>query len=133
MTLSRPAPFFKSQNRTGKSPFIFCKENGEPSSQEHSDFTHVRRRAILIAAKSGKSIECFRFHDLRHLFAVEALRKGMGIYELSQHLGHTSVKTTEIYLSHLTPMEKKSAKNPNVKKIEGSEETNRANCWRLNV
>ena len=45
----------------------------------------------------------FRFHDLRHLFAVEALRGGMSIYALSKHLGHTSVKTTEIYLAFLTP------------------------------
>jgi integrase/recombinase XerD len=42
---------------------------------------------------------------LRHWFAVEALRDGMGIYKLSKHLGHTSVKTTEIYLNFLTPDE----------------------------
>ena len=47
----------------------------------------------------------FRFHDLRHLYAVESLRSGTSIYRVSQHLGHTSVKTTEIYLSHLTPDE----------------------------
>jgi len=123
--LSREAlSFFKSQVRTGKSPFIFCKENGEPFSQAHSDFTHVRRRAISIAAKSGQSLERFRFHDLRHLFAVQALRNGMGIYELSQHLGHTSVKTTEIYLSHLTPVEKKSVKNPSYIKNPDYEEEN---------
>jgi integrase/recombinase XerD len=46
---------------------------------------------------------------LRHLFAVEALRAGMGIYALSKHLGHTSVKTTEIYLSFLTGDEAESA------------------------
>ena len=27
----------------------------------------------------------------------------MSIYALSKHLGHTSVKTTEIYLAFLTP------------------------------
>jgi integrase/recombinase XerD len=47
----------------------------------------------------------FRFHDLRHLYAVESLRSGLSIYRVSQHLGHTSVKTTEIYLAHLTPDE----------------------------
>jgi site-specific recombinase XerD len=40
-----------------------------------------------------------------HLFAVEMLRGGASIYRVSQHLGHTSVKTTEIYLAHLTPEE----------------------------
>jgi integrase/recombinase XerD len=47
----------------------------------------------------------FRFHDLRHLYAVETLRSGTSIYRVSQHLGHTSVSTTEIYLAHLTPEE----------------------------
>ena len=47
----------------------------------------------------------FRFHDLRHVYAVEALRGGTSIYRVSQHLGHTSVSTTEIYLAHLTPDE----------------------------
>ena len=47
----------------------------------------------------------FRFHDLRHPYAVESLRGGASIYRVSQHLGHTSVKTTEIYLAHLTPDE----------------------------
>ena len=47
----------------------------------------------------------FRFHDLRHLYAVETLRSGVSIYRVSQHLGHASVKTTEIYLAHLTPEE----------------------------
>jgi integrase/recombinase XerD len=52
----------------------------------------------------------FRFHDLRHCFAVEALRGGESIYRVSQHLGHTSVKTTEIYLAHLTPDESDRAR-----------------------
>jgi integrase/recombinase XerD len=47
----------------------------------------------------------FRFHDLRHIFAIEMLRSGESIYRVSQHLGHTSVATTEIYLAHLSPDE----------------------------
>ena len=38
----------------------------------------------------------------------------MGIYDLSQHLGHTSVKTTEIYLNHLTHTEKARVKTTNI-------------------
>jgi integrase/recombinase XerD len=49
-------------------------------------------------------------HDLRHLYAVEALRGGMDIYTLSKQLGHTSVKTTEIYLDFLTADEAQRAK-----------------------
>ncbi len=62
------------------------------------------------AQKSAqKSAQCrhtfvrFRFHDLRHLFAVQYLQKGGSIYALQGIMGHTSVKTTEIYLAYLTP------------------------------
>jgi integrase/recombinase XerD len=48
---------------------------------------------------------------LRHLWAVEALRGGMGLYALSKHLGHTSVSVTErVYLAFLTPEEAEAAK-----------------------
>jgi integrase/recombinase XerD len=80
---------------------IFAREDGEAFSQAASDFTHVRREV----EKADKEFRRFRYHDLRHLFAVESLRGGMGIYALSKHLGHTSVKTTEIYLAFLTPEE----------------------------
>jgi integrase/recombinase XerD len=44
----------------------------------------------------------FRVHDLRHWFAVRWLRADRtGIYTLAQHLGHRSVKTTEVYLDHI--------------------------------
>lgn len=95
--------------RTLKQDLIFCV-NGGPISQAASDFTHLRREAIKKAQARGEELQRFRFHDLRHLYAVEALRSGKGIYELSQHLGHTSVKTTEIYLDFLTPEQKAASK-----------------------
>jgi integrase/recombinase XerD len=42
---------------------------------------------------------------LRHLHAVEWLRSGRSIYELQHRLGHSSIKTTEMYLKYLTPEE----------------------------
>jgi integrase/recombinase XerD len=105
ITLSRTAKtHIAKQAMDGK--LIFCKEDGEAFSQAASDFTHFRREVI----KREPGFRRFRFHDLRHLFAVEALRGGMSIYALSKHLGHTSVKTTEIYLSFLTGEEAESAR-----------------------
>ena len=52
----------------------------------------------------------FRFHDLRHLFAVRYLQSGGSIYILQGIMGHGSVKTTEIYLAYLTPDQQQSAK-----------------------
>jgi integrase/recombinase XerD len=54
----------------------------------------------------------FRFHDLRHRFAVDYLRDGGNIYDLQKILGHASIKTTEIYLDYLTPDEQEAAKRP---------------------
>jgi len=98
---------FAIQPRTLESKLIFCQPSGEPFTNVKSDFTRYRRKA---AGQSG--FTRFRFHDLRHLFAVEALRSGrMSIYGLSKYLGHTSVKTTEIYLSFMTAEEAEAAMN----------------------
>jgi integrase/recombinase XerD len=37
------------------------------------------------------------------------LKSCRSIYKLQQRLGHTSIKTTEMYLQHLTPDEKQAA------------------------
>ena len=65
-----------------------------------SGVSQIMRR--LEAREAGQNYRRFRIHDLRHGFAIRALQRGMSIYELSRHLGHTSVKTTEIYLGFLT-------------------------------
>lgn len=92
------------------SELIFCREDGEPFAQAASDFTHLRRTVVARAKKNKTQFQRFRFHDLRHLFAVEELRRGVSIYDVQQHLGHTSVKTTEIYLDFLTPEQQAAAK-----------------------
>jgi integrase/recombinase XerD len=53
----------------------------------------------------------FRVHDLRHRFAIRWLRNGGDIYQLSLHLGHTSLKTTEGYLGHLSARERAVAQS----------------------
>lgn len=62
----------------------------------------IMRETIERERKAGSAFRRFRVHDLRHGFAIRALQNGMGIYQVQRHLGHTSVKTTEIYLDHLT-------------------------------
>lgn len=60
---------------------------------------------VAAALEKGLISRAFRFHDLRHWYAVDYLRRGGNIYDLKGILGHTSVKTTEIYLRYLTPEE----------------------------
>jgi len=104
------AAFFATLPRAFGADLIFAKPNKTKFSQAASDFCHIRRALENRMKKEGKEFRRFRYHDLRHLFAVEALKGGMNIYDLQQHLGHTSVKTTEDYLAHLTPEEKAMAK-----------------------
>jgi integrase/recombinase XerD len=107
---------FTAQPHTLESGLIFCREGGEIFSQAASDFCHFRRLVV----KKSPDFRRFRFHDLRHLFAVEALRGGMDIYTLSKHLGHTSVKTTEIYLAFLSPEEADAARDGTAQKTAQS-------------
>lgn len=39
----------------------------------------------------------FLMHHLRHTFAIRNLQRGTSIYDLARHIGHSTVKTTEIY------------------------------------
>lgn len=73
------------------SPYVFWHGDG----QRYVEFSS-RFHAICKAAGQH-----FRCHDLRHRFAIEWLKAGGDIYKLSRHLGHSSVKTTEIYLGHV--------------------------------
>lgn len=93
-----------------KSPFVFWRGEGERFKNVGSQFYATVKRVAQKMAQQGQPFRRFRFHDLRHLFAVDELRSGrLSLYALQQVLGHTSVKTTELYLDHLTPEEKQTA------------------------
>jgi integrase/recombinase XerD len=91
-----------------------CEElfhaDGQPLKFASSRFKVKGRLAHKAAQKAGQDFSRFRFHDLRHLYAVEYLRKGGSIYMLQQQLGHASITTTEGYLRFLTPEQAKKAK-----------------------
>ena len=80
------------------SPLLFWHSAGESYKNFASQFAAIVRRTAKWAAANGVEFHPFRFHDLRHWHAVHWLKSGRSIYELQQRLGHTSVKTTEVYL-----------------------------------
>lgn len=81
-----------------KSGLVFPSPSGEEYANFSSNYNQWASRAGVT----------FRFHDLRHFFAVSYLRAGGDIYDLQKTLGHASIKTTEIYLAYLTPQEQKA-------------------------
>lgn len=100
------------QPRHFRSRWVFWHGNGDRFHNVDSGFYALVSRVARKAAQSGCDFRRFRFHDLRHLFAVDFLRLGKGtIYDLQSILGHRSIKTTEGYLQHLTPQEALFAKH----------------------
>jgi integrase/recombinase XerD len=90
---------------------VFWHSEGKPFANVATRFSLYGRQLAAEAEKAGGEFRRFRFHDLRHRFAVDYLRSGRGsIYMLQQELGHTSLLVTELYLSFLTAEEVQAAK-----------------------
>lgn len=97
--------------------WLFWHGDGKPYRNLSSRFAAMARGVEAVAIKEAEAAKrdepdfrLFRFHDLRHLHAVEWLKAGRSIYDLQQRLGHASLKTTELYLKFLTPEETRAAK-----------------------
>jgi integrase/recombinase XerD len=91
-------------------PFLFWHDKGEPYASFAPTFNKLVNRVEAWAKANGVEFRRFRFHHLRHRHAVDWLKSGRDIYSLQGRLGHTSIKTTEMYLEYLTPEEIQIAK-----------------------
>lgn len=85
-----------------RSRFVFWHGDGSRFANVASRFAGIVAGAQKVSQLEGRSFRPFRFHDLRHRFAVDRLKEGWSLYEVQRYLGHSSVKVTEIYLAHLT-------------------------------
>jgi integrase/recombinase XerD len=93
--------------------WLFWNRKGKPYSLKGfpGNFSALIRETVAWAKEKDIPFRPFTFHHLRHWHAVHFLKDGWGsIYDLQARLGHTSVKTTEGYLAHLTPEEQHAAK-----------------------
>lgn len=108
--VERQPPFLGSE-------IVFYHDEGARWQTAYSRFVAIKKSVTRKAAQDGRTFEPYRFHDLRHLYAVEYLRSGKGsVYDLRDLMGHSSVVVTEIYLEYLTPEEKKAAMHGGVQK-----------------
>lgn len=93
-------------------PFVFWHGAGDRYLNVSSRFAAIVAKAREHARREKQAPpQRFRFHDLRHWHAVDYLRRGGSIYTLQQILGHSSIKTTELYLAYLTPAEQQVSKD----------------------
>jgi integrase/recombinase XerD len=103
------------------SPTIFWHSDGLAYHGFAQQFWKLTGRAARIAKEEGVPFRPFRFHDLRHVHAVNWLKSGRSIYDLQRRLGHASIKTTEGYCIFLTPEEDRLVKGLAVSQIVSPE------------
>ncbi|MDX3774019.1 integron integrase [Chromatiaceae bacterium AAb-1] len=78
--------------------------------RHHIDETTVRR-AVKLAAKQAKIKKNVTCHTLRHSFATHLLEAGSDIRTVQEQLGHSDVKTTQIY-THVLKQGGNAVKSP---------------------
>jgi site-specific recombinase XerD len=85
---------------TGRQP-LFCGIKGETGGGELKT-AYVRRLLPQLAERAGieKRVHA---HGLRHSRAAELAAGGVPVNVIQQALGHTSLSTTNTYLSHVHP------------------------------
>ncbi len=89
--------------------------------KEYKDPFELRRRISSSNALVNKDLkkiaaladidQRFGFHSARHTFATIALNKGVGVYEVSKLLKHSSIRITEIYLKSFDEAQMSNAIN----------------------
>ncbi len=72
---------------------VFIGTNGAPLQSLKKSFASALAQA---------GIDNFHIHDMRHTCAAWLVMFGVPLIEVRDLLGHTSIKTTEIY-AHLSP------------------------------
>lgn len=87
----------KEAQKKSRSRFVITDENGQSISRNKADsyFRGLKRQAGIR--------EEITIHVLRHTVATMSLKDGAEMYEVSQRLGHKSVKTTEDHYAHHDP------------------------------
>lgn len=74
---------------------LFCTLAGRPLDQ-----SYIRHLLPRLARKAHIERRVHG-HGLRHAFAVDMVRSGAPLYVVRDALGHTSIATTQVYLSRV--------------------------------
>lgn len=87
-----------SMRRHVDSPYVFCKNSGEPYNLRKSFETALKKSGILDAS----------FHTLRHSFASHLAMSGVDLNTIRELMRHKSLAMTQRY-AHLSKDQKAKA------------------------
>jgi site-specific recombinase XerD len=87
----------RSRRGFGDSQPLFCTRRGRAMPD-----SYVRSIIKRLGIQAGIS-KRVHAHGLRHTLAFELMMEGIPIPIIQRQLGHTSLATTDIYLSHIAP------------------------------
>ncbi|MCB4791885.1 MAG: tyrosine-type recombinase/integrase [Elusimicrobia bacterium] len=102
-------PVLRAHKLTSKTGFVIDKTWGDKelniinrNTDSDKIYKYYNKKFVKVLKSLGIYRKGLGFHTLRHTFASKCVMKGMNILKLSKILGHSSTKTTEIYL-HMDP------------------------------
>jgi len=87
--------------------FLFEPSYNKGTCLSHSTLNHIVKQSAA-RAQIKKRVS---FHTLRHCFATHLLERGVNLRLIQQFMGHTSLKTTSVYL-HLVNINPASIVSP---------------------
>ncbi len=87
--------------------------SADPNTGEIRRHTHytVLRKAVNKVARTLQLNKHVTFHTLRHSFVTHLLQRGADIRTVQEQLGHTDVRTTQIY-THVIEQGANGVKSP---------------------
>jgi integrase len=100
-----------------KQALELCGEKATPESLVFPQLTdgHNINKTVSAWAKKADIQKHVTFHCFRHTYATLLLKNGTDIYTVSKMLGHTDVKTTQIYAKVVDTKKDQAAQAINIK------------------
>ena len=89
---------------TGRGTFkdndpLFINHQGNTGKIKGLTAVTIGRIVMNELNRQGYRSKQITAHSLRHSFAINAYKSGVDLYDISKMLGHTSLQTTQIYLT----------------------------------
>jgi integrase/recombinase XerD len=78
---------------------VFASRKGGGHLQPRALQKLVKRLAVAAKLPEAARPRKYTVHGLRHTYATRLLRRGADIVEIKELLGHSSIATTQVYLS----------------------------------